>query len=749
MGGCSIGRGLLVCVFGLVAAAPAYAERVIIKCTRPCTAAVNAVERNGGTVIYRYRYIDAIAADVQRPALTALRLVVPAGAIRKDIIVYLSDSPRDRNGATLLAHADARSVAALSESAVSGLAASQPNAYLVNNALMNLGAVHAAGFTGTGMKVAVIDSGIRPGRPHLSLDGSVIGGEDFVGDGLGFSNAANGGHGTFVAGMISSAVIFNFAPGTLLSSVATHCPGCIGPAANQIAMIGSAPSSSIYALRVFGPTGGSPTSRIMAAMEQVLTLRENFDNGVPETLNADGSYEALNVSVCNMSLGGPTLYAGRDLEDQLTNAFLARDIVLVTSAGNAGPSGSTGGSPGTGFGALTVGAASTPIHERILRDVQFGLGTGFAYRPFDGIQTAYFSSRGPTADGRVDPDVVSNGFASFGMGFSASPFGISIGSGTSFSAPSVAGVAAVLRQAVPTASARQVRFAMIKAADATLISDGSGRLDQGTGFVDAGKALLALQAWSVPDVPGAPGGTNTNVRVNILQGAGVPTFSGNVTRTVQDLLPGQRLDTYYRVQDNASAVIVTLSNVTPGGPQNPLFGDDILLTVHSAKTSAIGQGDYNVFAFTTGGQFVIPNPDLGLMRVTLNGDWTNASPIDARVNIRTVISSESGRTSKGPIDDGDVIVVPFTVPQGASTLDVRLDWRGDWDNYPTNDIDVILLGPGGIVNFDGATLNNPERVVIPNVTPGNWTAFVDGFSIATRGGDKYTLRVAVDGKVLR
>jgi hypothetical protein len=76
-------------------------------------------------------------------------------------------------------------------------------------------------------------------------------------------------------------------------------------------------------------------------MERVLELRENFDSGMPETENADGSYAALNITVCNMSLGRPTLYAGRDLESELTEAFLERDIVLVISAGNAGPSART------------------------------------------------------------------------------------------------------------------------------------------------------------------------------------------------------------------------------------------------------------------------------------------------------------------------------------------------------------------------------------------------------------------------
>ena len=46
----------------------------------------------------------------------------------------------------------------------------------------------------------------------------------------------------------------------------------------------------------------------------------------------------------------------------------------------------------------------------------------------------------------------------------------------------------------------------------------------------------------------------------------------------------------------------------PPARQNQLFGDDILLAIHSAKTSSIGEGDYKVFAFTTGGTFAVDDP---------------------------------------------------------------------------------------------------------------------------------------------
>ena len=99
--------------------------------------------------------------------------------------------------------------------------------------------------------------------------------------------------------------------------------------------------------------------------------------------------------------------------------------------------------------------------ERIAADVFFNFaGAGPFLRPFDGTQTAGFSSRGPDADGSRGPDVIAAGFGLFGQGLSEScditppsefpgcdPDNdwVSVGNGTSFSTPLVTGTAAALR----------------------------------------------------------------------------------------------------------------------------------------------------------------------------------------------------------------------------------------------------------------------------------------------------------------
>jgi subtilisin family serine protease len=727
-------------------------ENVLIRAAKPYDGLVSAIQSLGGRVTYQYKYVDAIAAQLPRNALASLSGRVGTGNITKDEIIEMPKSVDTSRGRNLTPDPAANSIAAdslgaLSATDIQSIAGANPDGYLANLGIANVSSLLASGITGAGVTVAVIDAGIRPGFPHISLDGSVVGCEDFVGDALGCMNSANDGHGTFVAGMISANVVFGFSTSSAFrNAVLAECPACFSNAAKTaIPMIGTAPLSSIYALRVFGPTGGSPTSRILAAMERAIELRQKFDAGQPG---------GVNIQVANMSLGGATVFAGRDVFDTEVDGLLQAGIVTTISAGNAGPSSLTVGSPGTSRNAITVGAASLPHNERIKERLDLGPVKGPLYRPFLGIQTAFFSSRGPDANGLSDPDVIANGFDSFGQGYGAIN-SLTIGSGTSFSSPTVAGVAALLRQAFPDATATQIRNAIIASANPNLLSDGSTVLDQGAGYVNgAGAAALLASGRASNEFPVLPK-SSESVRVNVEQGSFLKVRDGYVTDHAANLKPGERHDLVYNVTPNTSQVIVMLTNVTPSLPpaqQNQLFGDDILLTVHSAKTSEIatemGEGDYKVFTFTTGDTFVINNPETGLMRITVNGDWTNGGTISADVAVISTTDPVPQFTTQGKIGDQQLLSFPVNVPAGVNQADFRLSWRADWGTYPAADVDLILVAPDGLLNLSGATLNNPEEAIVANPMPGTWLAFVVGFEIHA-GSDKFELRVALDGKVVR
>jgi subtilisin family serine protease len=269
---------LVVCLLSLpAAAAPGKGKAsdtsdstvstvgVIIHTPKPYKSVIAAIERLGGTVTYRYKYVDAFAAELSQESLRALRGMLAPNAITKDLLVRAPTSVDTVRGKEsrlgLIRTGDEErlaytSVKGIGAADLATFAAENPNAYLINNSIMNIDALHTSGVLGQGMIVGVIDSGIRPGFPHIDLDGSVIGCEDFVGDALGCSHVDNSGHGTFVAGMISANVVFTLSAG-FTAAVQAYCPSCfLDPPTNSLVpMLGSAPLSSIYAFRVFGPTG--------------------------------------------------------------------------------------------------------------------------------------------------------------------------------------------------------------------------------------------------------------------------------------------------------------------------------------------------------------------------------------------------------------------------------------------------------------------------------------------------------------
>ena len=205
--------------------------------------------------------------------------------------------------------------------------------------------MQASGNFGKGVVIAVIDSGTaNNGDVVPALDGTVIGGEKFVEDDpvASATSTLNGDHGTWVGTMIAghagfllpndSCLVQSFqlnAPDSVLDGTPFGFPGD-----SIIPMVGVAPAASIYALKVFSSLGGGTGSDvILAAMDRAITLKKNFLAGM-STAPVSGSgteddpfvYDALNIQVVNMSLGGPTTAAGRELED-----LLSREMVKVAS----------------------------------------------------------------------------------------------------------------------------------------------------------------------------------------------------------------------------------------------------------------------------------------------------------------------------------------------------------------------------------------------------------------------------------
>jgi serine protease AprX len=286
---------------------------------------------------------------------------------------------------------------------------------------------------------AVIDTGIDPN--HLDLDGGKV---------LAFADLVNGrttayddnGHGSHVAGTIAGD----------------------GDARTDKRHRGVAPAAALVGVKVLDSAGSGATSDIVAGLDWVVANKDLHG-----------------IEVVNLSLGSQGCYDGTDASSRAVDAAAAAGLVVTVSAGNAGPGLCTIGSPGVAAGALTVGAMAD---------------TGA-----NGFKQAHFSSRGPTADGRIKPDVSAPGVAvtSPRAGTSSD---YRVMSGTSMAAPFVAGVALLMRDAAPSLTPDQVKTAL----RATAVDWGvpGADNDYGAGRLDAYAALAGSGAAGLsapPDVP--------------------------------------------------------------------------------------------------------------------------------------------------------------------------------------------------------------------------------------------------------
>jgi len=224
------------------------------------------------------------------------------------------------------------------------------------------------------------------------------------------------------------------------------------------------------------------------------------------------------------------------------------------------------------------------------------------------------------------------------------------------------------------------------------------------------------------------------------------------------LLPGERKEYYLEVDKDVGSLQLEVLGIRAELPieqQNQLWGDDVIVQVQNAKTST---DDVPYFTFAKGAvSALIDNLDTGIVRLTFLGDWTNAGRTTA--SLRVTALPKAGKRffkSSGTIADGEWTAIPVTIPAGVTSARFELSWKGNWGHYPTNDIDMMVVAPDGTENWDGATLNSPERATFATPAPGVYTVYVNGYTVfgplsgdhdtGPRGAktDHYDLRVFVE-----
>ncbi len=176
--------------------------------------------------------------------------------------------------------------------------------------------------------------------------------------------------------------------------------------------------------------------------------------------------DSIGADVISSSLGYTDWYEPSDFDGNTATTTIAADmaaeygIVVCNSAGNGGPSASTLGAPADADSIITVGAVQS-----------------------SGI-IASFSSRGPTADGRIKPEVCAQGYATVCAG-ADDDYDLTTANGTSLSCPLIGGVAALVLEANPDWTPMQVREAIMMTADRAGNPDNT----YGWGIADAWAAM--------------------------------------------------------------------------------------------------------------------------------------------------------------------------------------------------------------------------------------------------------------------
>jgi serine protease AprX len=351
-------------------------------------------------------------------------------------------------------------------------------------------AVHRA-FDGLGQDVvwAVLDSGIHAGHEHFATYGTLdlpahLEHRSFIGTPDEQALEDVSGHGTHVAGIIAGGRVVgeDAEPFT----AATWYQDDRGEArTNRLplrSITGMAPRTKLLSCKVLRDDRTGDMAALLAALQYI------------QEVNSDG--RDLQVHGVNLSVGYPFdpswFAAGLTPVCKEVDRLVRSGVVVVAAAGNTGTGFVLGpdgkqmrlgldlsiNDPGNAELAITVGATSARPHS-----------TG----------VSYFSSKGPTGDGRMKPDLVAPGerVVSAGAGAALERARASVpdatyieDSGTSMAAPHVSGVAAALLSVHREFIGRPEEIKQVLLASATDL--GRVREFQGHGLVDAMRAIQAV-----------------------------------------------------------------------------------------------------------------------------------------------------------------------------------------------------------------------------------------------------------------
>ena len=361
------------------------------------------------------------------------------------------------------------------------------------------------GYTGEGISIAIIDTGIDPLHVGLNdfdddpttndpkvvafydaLDGS---GDDGSGETEPYDDQ---GHGSHCAGISAGTGAIEEGP---LSDGATPYRGI-------------APDAWLVGVKVLDSGGSGSFAEVMKGMEWTI------DNKIK-----------YNIRAASMSLGGVWLIElTQEQEERIThlaNEMVAAGISLMIAAGNSAGYG-TIGTPGAAKDVITVGSTE------------------------DSKDLAVYSSKGPTHEGQIKPNVAAIGSAVMSVEANSGN-GYASYSGTSMATPMVAGMAALLLQANPDLQPLMIRTILESTSEFKFLTHPvRPNNDYGWGFVLMDTALEEAIKYD------ASLSINISADTSVIYYEGNETDGGNDTASRFYVHENEKL--YFDVEGNASHI---------------------------------------------------------------------------------------------------------------------------------------------------------------------------------------------------
>jgi len=348
---------------------------------------------------------------------------------------------------------------------------------------------------GDGITWAVLDTGIDAGHPHFQANGNIDVASPYHAD---FTGASGGpkplqdayGHGTHVAGIIAGGQ-------TIKGGDKSPSPASMGAVRHEIdadgkvqqttlaldEISGMAPRCRLVSLRVLDEFGMGRASNVIAAIAHI------------QLINGHG--RDLKIHGVNLSLGhsfDPKWFAcGRSPLCVEVNRLVKSGVVVVVAAGN------------TGYGSLQTaegdaeGGLDMTINDP--GNAEYAITVGSTHRDMPHrYGVSYFSSKGPTGDGRRKPDLLAPGERILSCAAAGSelvnreaqgaPCSYFESSGTSMAAPHVSGSIAAFLSIRPEFIGEAEKVKEIFTSTATDL--GRDRYFQGAGLVDLMRAIQSV-----------------------------------------------------------------------------------------------------------------------------------------------------------------------------------------------------------------------------------------------------------------